>query len=401
MNVLYRICACAYLLGLTACSGDSRPFEEAVEASELNLVSLSITTPPFVVEPLFVSAGAQVQFGLSGTNEAGGSVTVTNENRRWSVSDSSVARISSEGLLVAEAEGEVQVGVRIAGILAPEYSLTVSNANLDGISSIEGEDIVRRCDPSRFAAWGVFDDGSIRAIGNASWSLEPESVGRLEADSDGAIKVIGLDPGTLMLSATVNAFSRSRGIEVDSSLESITIAPVAPTVNIDGTEQLTATGSYVNTSGPASLNITQSVNWRVIVGDEYASIIETGENAGLLTGVSEGSATIQANCGNLLESITAVVSGSASSLSFLQASPFVVSLSVDSERDLNVYTGSSYSTSTDVTDAATWSVTSGSEFVSINDGSNKGRLTALAVGEAQVQAEYNDITAVIDIEVVD
>lgn len=389
---------------LSNCSGDARPLEEAVEAIDLDLVSLAIVAPANSVTPLFVNSGTQTQFTLTGVTSSGQTVAVPRFNRRWTLDDSSVASISTDGLFnaIAPSAGPITVGVRVAGFRA-QYELTIADGALTTITSIEGDNSLRRCDPASYFAKGMFNDAfsSTRNVADATWAIAPTDVARLGDGQDGSIFVVGLNPGTATLTANVETITFSREIEIGTELQSIAIAPEGPSVAVNGNNDLEAVGSYLVGENLTSINITASVDWQIIEGADFVSVQNSGDNKGQLTGIAEGVALVQAACGatQVAESVT--ITAATSGLVFKQDSPLNVLLS-DPEQQLNVSTGEGYSLENDVTDESDWEVISGSDVLSVeNSGSDKGEITALAAGSATVRATYNDESVSISIRVIE
>lgn len=386
-------------LTIVNCSGDARPLEEAVEASNLNLLSLEILPPPRTIPPLYVGSDDQVKFSLSGQDSAGNTLDLSAEDRRWSVIpyEGAMARISEDGVFVAESPGTVEVGVRVGGVSAT-YTVQISDAELEQISAIEGPDELRGCDPSEYSAVGVFSDGFPRVLTDAVWIVGPDDIARGGSTINGIFEVIALNPGTATLTASVGDISGSKALVVGTDLQSIGITPTLINVRVGDTKSLVATGNY-EPSAPATRVITESVDWRIVAGESFATLSNAGSSKGQLTGISPGSITVEAGCGFIQQTAVALVTAAGANLSFDQDSPFRISLA-GQEQQLNVSTGSRYSDDSKVTDSAEWSVTDGAQFLSVNNtGTDKGVLTPVAVGEATVQATFNDESISITVQV--
>jgi len=89
------------------------------------------------------------------------------------------------------------------------------------------------------------------------------------------------------------------GFFVDPTLTTITVTPITPSVGIKGTQQMTATGTYDDGSVK---NITGSVSWSLDPGG-----IATITSGGLLTGVAQGTTTLNAANANITGSTQVTV----------------------------------------------------------------------------------------------
>ena len=99
------------------------------------------------------------------------------------------------------------------------------------------------------------------------------------------------------------AFGAScKGFFVDPTLTSIAITPPSPQVQEGKTVQLTATGTYDDGS---KKNITGSAAWTET--DSGSSAVATVDKSGLVTGVTAGTATINASKDGIVGSTTVTV----------------------------------------------------------------------------------------------
>ena len=89
------------------------------------------------------------------------------------------------------------------------------------------------------------------------------------------------------------------GFFVDPTLTTITVTPVTPSVPINQTVQMTATGTYDDGSVK---NITGSVSWSLSPAS-FATIT----SGGLLKGMAQGSTTLNASSANITGSTTVTV----------------------------------------------------------------------------------------------
>jgi len=77
------------------------------------------------------------------------------------------------------------------------------------------------------------------------------------------------------------------GFFVDPVLQTITVTPATPGILVNGTQQMTATGTYDDGS---QKNLTGTSSWT----SSDLTVATVTASGGLVTGVSDGTATIQA-----------------------------------------------------------------------------------------------------------
>jgi len=226
-------------LALSACSGDGRPLEEAVETNQSNLKTLSVVQPTGLLKPLVVNPGEQINFSIMASTGVEGSaeIPLSAAGRRWSVSDTSRATIDSNGKFIATADGVVNVNLQIGG-LTDSFAVTIAQGELTGIAisplvsdPMEDENTLERCVPEMYTATGTYTDTSeagmsTRGLQNiVDWRIADEATGIASIQTDGATSVTAFDAGTLDLIATVGNVSSTASISVVDNLQRIDISP--------------------------------------------------------------------------------------------------------------------------------------------------------------------------------
>jgi hypothetical protein len=136
------------------------------------------------------------------------------------------------------------------------------------------------------------------------------------------------------------------GFFVDPTLTTITVTPITPSVAISGTQQMTATGTYDDGSVK---NITSSVSWSL--DPSGVANITTG---GLLSGVAQGTTTLNAASANITGStqVTVLLANVVS----IAVTP--TSTSINSGKTVNYKAIATLANGTtqDITTTATWTV---------------------------------------------
>ncbi|MEE9334779.1 MAG: hypothetical protein V3U65_11895 [Granulosicoccaceae bacterium] len=385
---------------LSACEGDARDLTEPVEAGRLNISSLQIVPPSAAIIPLTVNPDKATAFTLAGINASGQDIVIDAANRRWSVSNANIAAVNENGVFTGLQEGEVDVYALVGGVSAPPFTVDVSFGILSDIGDIEGNMALQPCLAQTYSTSGVFSDGSRRALDSVSWSVEPQESGTFEVGTEsGSIHLSGTTSGPITLTATSNNLSGSRVLNIDNTLEAISL-PDGLSLAANATLQLAAQGSYSASGENEIKNITDAVAWSITQGENQANVGNTAGSKGLVSGMAEGSAEVQANCGpDVSARTTLTITPAVTQL--VADGGTDVNLSVGQLEPLRISTGSIYDRNMDVTRLATWDVVGVDDsVVSVSDASDtKGEVMALARGEVIVRATYNSVSINFTVDV--
>lgn len=409
IKFVLQVCITAIaVMAVFGCSGDARILEEGVEAHNLRVSSIVIKAPGSTIDPstgveqkLFENTNQTIALSIEATNTVGNVVSVSNENRLWTVSNTAVATINQNGVLQTHTEGPVSIGVSVGGIVAPAFELTVSDAPLVGLNSIIGDKALERCIPATYSVLGDFAD-STRLLKAASWTIEDDSLGSYSNLPEGQVSVNGVNVGALELVATVGNFTATKTIDINNTLNEIIIQNPDVVIEEQDTVELVAVGRYLTESVDQLIDITSHVHWQ---NPEQQVVASVDSTSGVLSGHKSGSTSVTASCGNLLSSPKSVVvveagtSTDSSQLSFNDLNLLELELSDGAYTSLKVSTGSTYSASNDITASATWTVESGNTVsVSLNDGALT--ITPIREGLSLVKATYDGVDNIITVRVV-
>lgn len=163
-----------------------------------------------------------------------------------------------------------------------------------------------------------------------------------------------------------------KGFFVNPTLTSITVAPQSASVAINGTLQMTASG----TNNDGTIASLKNLTWTT-----SAATIATVSTGGLVKGVSAGTATISATDGGVTGSSSVTVGSTASSLSLSPANQTVsLSTSGGSVQFSATFNGS------DVTASTTFNSSNSS--VAVFSGVTPGLATLVGTGSTTITASY-------------
>lgn len=169
-----------------------------------------------------------------------------------------------------------------------------------------------------------------------------------------------------------------------ATLRSIAVSPLNPSIPVDGTQQLVATGSYSNGT---SKDLTTQATWT-----SSSAIVASVNASGLATGITSGSTTITASFAQVSGSENLSVTPILESITVTPAAP---SLLVNTTQQLSATGMLSNGSSQDLTAQVAWA-SSNSSVASV-DGA--GLATSVAAGTATITATKGAIAGSTSISV--
>src|SRR5205814_2370843 len=151
------------------------------------------------------------------------------------------------------------------------------------------------------------------------------------------------------ISARSGSFGGSSIVTVGSAgtnLASIALTPANPSIPVNTSQQLTATGTYNDGS---TRDLTLLVTWAPSSNASVATVSATG----LVTGVGAGAATVTANLGSIMQSTTVTVT--APSISSISVTPEDLTLAIGITQQFTATAIYSDGSSQDLVTGVTWS----------------------------------------------
>ena len=396
----------AFLVGFSAiqaCSGDARPFEEAIEASQAGLTSLSVEVPEGGLENVILNFGQRITLNLEGGNADNEVFEISGNNRRWVSENPDIASVNDDGTVTGISNGTTLVSVSIADVVSNAFPIEVSNVPLISIQGVIGATSLDPCVAADYGAIGTFGDGSERNLPSVSFTATPTDTTTVTSLSENSVSLLATSPGSVVLTAAVDTLTGSSTITVNDSLTAIAISPSVATVTVDGTVQLVASGMFANGDSFITRDLTESLVWSIDSEDETATVSNASGSRGLVTGEATGSASVTAACGDTssLATLTVLTSDvEATSLSFEQGLSLNLPL-LGGQVSLRVSTGSSFSEDDDVTSSTEFSIVGDTSVVSIGtDVDTNGIINPLTIGSTTIRAVFDGrLVAELDVDV--
>ncbi|MNG92351.1 Bacterial Ig-like domain (group 2) [compost metagenome] len=261
--------------------GQTATLSVTVTNAILNAGGLSISTPP-----LALAAGQSGQLAASGSYSDGSTINVT-ANVQWSSDNPAVATVSQTGLVTAVNPGIATITGTLDGQTAT-LSVTVSNAvlNVGGLTITTPPLTLAAGQTGQLAATGSYSDGSsVNVTSSVSWTSSNPAVATVGLHTG---LVTAVAPGTATITGILDGQSATLSVTVTSAVLNsggltITTPPLTLAAGLTG--QLAATGSY---SDGSSVDITTTVSWT----SSNPAVATVGLHTGLVTAVSQGTATI-------------------------------------------------------------------------------------------------------------
>ena len=169
------------------------------------------------------------------------------------------------------------------------------------------------------------------------------------------------------------------GFFVDPTLTSITVTPSTPSVAVNSTKQMTATGTYDDGS---TKNITASVSWS---SDDTS--VATVSDTGLVTGLEPGSVRVTATSETISGSTSVTVM--VANLRSIAVNPTSASITSDQTQQFTAIGTLEDRSTVDITDAVTWK----SSKTSVATVNTSGLATAQGSGTTNITAVSGSVTS--------
>jgi uncharacterized protein YjdB len=345
----------------------------SVTVTAVTLKSLAVTP----ANPTLAKNTTQ-QFTATGTFSDGSTQVLSSVT--WSSSTTSVATITSGGLLTAVAAGSSTIQA-VSGSVSGSTGLTVTAPTLTSIAVTPASPSVTKGASEQFTATGTYSDKTTQNItGSVTWVSLTTGVATIS--NAGLAKGVGTGMSTIQ--ATSGSVTGSTVLTVTAAtLTSIAVTPANPNIAISATQQFTATGTYSDSSTQV---ITNSVTW-----SSSKTSVATISGAGLATGVAGGSSTIQATSGSVSGSTILMVNAAAPTLSSVAVTPANPSIQNGTTQQFTATGTYSDNSTKNITSTVNWTSSSTSIATISNTAGSNGLATAVGSGSTTIQAALGGV----------
>jgi uncharacterized protein YjdB len=351
-------------------------------ATTLNVV---VTLTSLTITPVnpSIANGTSVQLTATGIFSNGTTQNLTN-SVSWTSSSTSVATVSSTGLVTGASPGSTTITATQGGVSA-STTVTVTPAVLTSITVTPPNVSIANGTSEQLTATGNFSDGTTQDLTTSvTWaSSVPLATVSNAPGSQGL--VMGSGKGVATISATLGTVSGATMITVTNAvLTSIAVAPANSSIANGTTEQLTATGFFSNGS---TQDLTTQVSWT-----SSSDTMATVSSVGLVTGTGVGSPTMTATLAGVSGSTTVVVTDAV--LTSLTITPANSSIPAGTSKQL-IATGTfSDGTTKDLTKSVIWGSSDTTLATVSSAAGSQGLVTGATMGGVTISAVLPGVTGV-------
>lgn len=352
--------ALSMYLGIAGCGGSGK----SSSSNDTNPMLTSVS----VGGGNTLAAGMTMQLSATGTYSNGSTSNLTSQVT-WKTSDSTIASISSSGLLTALKQGSVSV-MATTGTVTGSATISVGQPILTSITVTAPSSAVALGVSEQLTAKGTYSDQSTQTLtSQVTWQTSDNAVATIGASG----LLSGLKVGAVNVTAMMGSVVGTLPITISSPvLSAIEISPSSFSIASGQSKQLTASGIY--TDGSVQ-DVTSQTTW-----SSSATNMVTVSGSGLATGASKGSATITASLGSISGMASATVTSAA--MISITVTPSTASVAMGQTQAFTANGIFSDGSSTDVTNSVVWS----SSATNIAAVDATGLATAIGSGSASITA---------------
>jgi trimeric autotransporter adhesin len=285
--------------------------------------------------------GNTQQLSVKGTYSNGSSKDVTAQVA-WTVSPSTIAKVSSSGLLTSLAQGTATVTATMTTV-SGHVTLTVQPAAITAIQVSPSSLSVPLGKGQQMSASATYTDGSSGDVTNSvNWSTTPTSIATV--NSSGMLQSV--TKGSFSVTATSGSITKSLNGSVGNPvIQSLQVLPTSAAIPKGTTQSFSANAIY---SDGSKQDVTSSTSWQ-----STNTAVASVDNAGLASSSTQGGTQINATYQTF--GATAALTVSAATITSIHVSPATASLAKGTNLQLAASAVLTDGSSQDVTNSVTWS----------------------------------------------
>ncbi len=262
--------------------------------------STTLTITPAVLTSIVVSNpsianGLTQQLSATGVYSDTTTTDITNAVT-WSSASTTVATVSASGFATGLSLG-TSIMTATLGSISGSATVTITSAVLQSIAVTPSVPTVAKGLTQQLTATGTYSDASTQTLTGLTWTSATPSV----ATVNGTGLASTLTQGTSIISVTSGLISGNTTLTVGPAVvQSIAITPANTIIAKDVTQQFVATGTFTDNS---TADISSISTW----SSDTTAVVTISSMTGLATGLTIGSATINAAVGGILGSTSLTV----------------------------------------------------------------------------------------------
>jgi trimeric autotransporter adhesin len=334
-----------------------------------------------------VTGGMGSQVSVKATVQTNSFSFDVSDSVAWTSSSSSVATVSTTGVIQFLSAGNAVITASYAGLTAM-VNVTVQPKSLISlaVTMVGGGTSIPVNGMKNVIAIGTYSDSSTENLTNSViWSSANSSVVSVSNSNPNKGKITALSAGSSQLTATLRNLTGSLLVTVNNvTLSSIAVSPGDTLVSTNSAYQFTATATYSDNS---TADVTELVTW-ASSNTTAATISNNSETKGLVTTFKfpgYRSTNISATLNSVVGATLLGINGSI--INSLTITP-AISLAVHQAYQLKAYGNLADGGVIDLTQFALWSSSSVSNVSVSNALGSKGVVTGVALGTSTITAQY-------------
>jgi alpha-amylase len=291
----------------------------------------------------------------------------TNKNVTWTTGNSSIASVSTSGLVTGVAAGTANITVTTAdGAKTATSVITVNTTTIipTGVTVTPTSATITVAGTQQLTATVAPTNATNKSV---TWTSSNSAIATISTSG----LVTGIASGSATITVTTVSGSKTATSVITVSTTTIiptgvTVTPTSATISVSGTQQLTATIAPTNATN-------KNVTWAT-----SNSAIATVSTGGLVTGIASGSATITVTTvsGSKTATSAITVTSTVVTPTSVTVSPTSASISVAGTQQLTATVAPTNATNKNVT----WA-TSNSAIATVSTG---GLVTGVSSGSATI-----------------
>jgi hypothetical protein len=313
----------------------------------------------------------------------------------WSSSATAVVSISATGSGRALAVGMSTITATL-GTQSGTSTVTVTAATLRSIAVTPAMSTVAVGGTVALKATGTFSDGTmVDVTSSVAWSSSAPMTASVSIAAATAGTVTGRAVGTATITAMFGTVTGQATVTVSpATLVSIAVMPPMASIPAGTTVALKATGTF---SDMTTRDITTQVAWASVPAT-VATVSNAVGTAGVVTGVSVGTATVTAMLGMVTGTATITVSAATLlSIAVTPANAMTTALLRSNYKATGTY---SNGTTVDLTTQVTWATGNAAVAAISNTAGAQGQLVARTNGTTTVTATLGTVVGTTNVTVV-
>jgi 6-phosphogluconolactonase (cycloisomerase 2 family)/uncharacterized protein YjdB len=368
---------------ITAASG-TLSGSTTLNVTTVTLVSIGVTPAAPTI-----AKGTTQQFIATGVYSDNSTQNLTNLVS-WHAVNPAVASITtalgSGGLATGVGPGTTQITASLGGVIG-STNLTVTAAVLVSIAVTPANASIAKGTTQQFTATGTYSDNLTQDLtATVTWAPTASAIATVSNTAGSIGKAVALSLGTVTITATLGGVTGSTMLTVTPAvLVSIAVTPANASIANNTTLQLTATGTYSDSS---TQNLTTQVTWAPTTG-AVATVSNAAGSQGLALALNPGSVTVSATLGTIVGTTGLTVTGAA--LMSITLAPATATIRIGATQQYIATGHYADLTTQDITTLVTWNSATLATATISNAAGSKGLATGAAQGTTLITAALGAI----------